>query len=177
MNRRTTTSADRRNPEIADAMRPRVIRKNTHSPAHPFLCGEKQPVVVSRSPVVEYCNASVILPLLWILQKEAASLIRISGGRTGSIVHPVDRARAEAEKYGRIQLVAGAKVSCTASYIVRCKQPISPKLSLDAEIPLVDHGRFGVERVRAESPKLRKHHVLLDGNRKRISAGIGCPRI
>src|SRR5262245_55595561 len=177
MNRGTTSSADRRNPEIADAMRPGVIRKNTHPAAHPFLRGEKQSVVVSRSPVVEYCNASVILPLLCILQKEASPLIRISGGGAGCIVHPVDRARTEAEKYGRIQLIAGAKVSCTTSHIIRCQQPISPKLSLDAEIPLVDRGRFGMERVGAESPELGKHHVLLDGNRKRISAGIRGPRI
>src|SRR5262245_60977782 len=98
MYRRTAGSANRRDPEVADAVRPRIVCEQAYAVAHSFLRRQKQTMVITRSAIIQYCNAGVVLTLSGILQVQATPLIRICRCRTRCESLSVDRTRAESEK-------------------------------------------------------------------------------
>ena len=89
----------------------------------------------------------------------------------------VDGTGRDPEKNRRIQFIAGAQVNRTAADVVCRNQPIRTQLPLDAQIPLIHGGRFGMEWVRGIEAEGGKRHILLDQNRKWIPAGIRGPGI
>ena len=104
-------------------------------------------------------------------------MIRVCRRRTRCVSLSVDSTRRDSQKNRGIQLIAGAQVNRAAADVVCRYQPIRAQLPLDAQVPLINAGRFGVEWVRGISAEGGKRHILLDENWKWISARICGPWI
>ena len=112
-----------------------------------------------------------------VLQIEPAALVRVGGCRANGVVDAIERAGTQSQEYGRIHFISGKQVACLAPDIVRGHQPVGPKLSLQAQVPLIHDGRLRVVGMGGNEAKGGKHDILVDHRRKGISAGVGCPWI
>src|SRR5881296_455647 len=68
-------------------------------------------------------------------------------------------------------------VNDAAADIIPGDEPIHSNLFLDAQVPLVDVGRFRILRDNRVGARRWEYHVFAENNRDRISAGISLPRI
>ena len=66
--------------DVADTVRPGVVREDAEPAAQPLLYGKKQCFVGRRSAIVNGRNSGKILSLHWILQIEYAPQILIGDG-------------------------------------------------------------------------------------------------
>src|SRR5258706_15175375 len=116
-------------------MRPGVVRVETYAPAKPLLCRQKQRVVASGAPIVEYIHWAKILPILGIRQKGEAALVCVRG----RIASSCDSGRAGSYGSGNqdrgIELLGPPDVNSLRAE-VRCRgQPAISKLVLERKIP------------------------------------------
>src|SRR5213592_3573379 len=78
---------------------------------------------------------------------------------------------------GGIRLVLVHLVNDAAADIVACDEPVHSNLFLDAQVPLIDEGRFRIFRNYRVGSSLREHDVFADRKRKRIPSRITLPGI
>src|SRR2546427_6348444 len=97
---------------MTDAMGPRVVSLHRHTTSTPALNGEQETVIIARTAVVHFRNASEETALRWILQHQNAPLVYIRHGRSAWNVN------------SGIDLTAAPQVNHIADDIIRCDQPI-----------------------------------------------------
>src|SRR5262245_46480245 len=144
-------------------MRPGIVPLNRQTLSLPALNRKQHAMIVLCSVIRYILDIAVVLALILIGQIQRSPLVEIGESRRRS------------EVYGWIVLSVTQQVNSAVAEVIGRYQPVAPKLSLNAEIPLVNIRRVVIRPIAVVRTGLRKNRILVGKLRKRIrqaNAGV-----